>query len=137
MRPDWAPYTPQIVQSARDAVSLYMQLDEIFAPLKGQASQREDNRSAERAEAIANFEDDLHAGAFTADILREQLQSSNPQPKIVEQNGHVFRALAHSAKRFLITHKPQPISGADRASGWFGRRPMRGAGSSPRGRIVG
>ena len=24
----------------------------------------------------------------------------------------------------LITHKPQPISGADRASAWFGRRPM-------------
>ncbi len=28
------------------------------------------------------------------------------------------------AKGYLITHNTQPISGADRASGWFGRRPM-------------
>jgi biuret amidohydrolase len=40
------------------------------------------------------------------------------------------------ATDFLITHKPQPISGADRAWGWFGRRPMRGAGSWRPARIV-
>ena len=29
----------------------------------------------------------------------------------------------HDAKQILITHKPQPISGAGRALVWFGRRP--------------
>src|ERR1700733_2113926 len=28
-----------------------------------------------------------------------------------------------TAKSFLITHKPQPVSGADRALVWFGQRP--------------
>ena len=34
------------------------------------------------------------------------------------------RELGVHAKSFLITHKPPPISGTDRAWGWFGRRPM-------------
>ena len=32
--------------------------------------------------------------------------------------------LMDAKKRFLITHKPQPVSGTDRALEWFGRRPM-------------
>ena len=42
-----------------------------------------------------------------------------------------------ATKGFLITHKPQPISGADRALVWFGQRPTLDAGSWSPDRIVG
>src|SRR3954449_12485147 len=50
---------------------------------------------------------------------------------------HRDAVFAEGPKLFLITHEPQPISGADTAWAWSARWPSTGAGSWRRDRIAG
>lgn len=101
LRADWQDGVSEILEDARAVMKLYEGLNAIFALPKGDLA-RGDNRASERAEAIAAFEEDKQTAAITAEILQGQLESRNPQPKIIEQNSHVFRTLANAAKFILL-----------------------------------
>jgi hypothetical protein len=58
--------------------------------------------------------------ALRADYESTQLRELARQSEDADQ----VRRLLALALVYLITHKPQPISGADRALVWFGRQPM-------------
>jgi hypothetical protein len=117
LKPDWAAHVPAILQAAQDLVSLYSQLDAILGHLKGRPSQPGDNTASERAEVIARFESDMRLAVWTREALQEQLQSVTPQPKVLEQNGHVFRVLANNAKRYADAFASGVLSGLGKYAG--------------------
>ena len=117
LKPDWASHISAITQNAQDVVSLYLQLDAILAPLKGQPARPGDNRAQERAEAITDFENDARAAIFTREVLGDQLQSETPDAKIVQQNGYVIRVLASKARRHAEAFSSGVISGIGKYAG--------------------
>jgi hypothetical protein len=117
LKPDWASQVPEILQAARDVVSLYTQLDAILAPLKGQPARPGDNMAQDRAETITDFENDARAAIFTREVLGDQLQSETPDAKIAQQNGYVIRALASKARRYGESFSSGVLSGIGKYAG--------------------
>jgi hypothetical protein len=62
---------------------------------------------------------------FQLFYVTNNLRHASEQATVSANPFFAFSAItADTLKVFLITHKPQPISGADMAWVWFGRRPM-------------
>jgi len=98
LRPDWREHRDEILQAARDVVSLYLELDAIFGEIKAAPSQRGDNAAGERAEALADIREDLREGQTTARLVEEQVQSDEPQGQVLSLAERMLRVLAHNAK---------------------------------------